>query len=272
MIQLLAADLDETLLTTDLQVGQYTIQKIQDMQRQGKYFVCATGRGFLTVKPTLLQIGNDQKADTYTISLNGAIVTENKDNRILYCEGMEHDLVRQLYAIGLRYDVCIHVYTATKLYIYQMNEDEVDFLLGRQTYEIVDWQNLDSLKNETIIKILYENTNYAYLKSIEQAIPLSLSSQVDVSFSSNRYIEFNKKGVNKGHGLRFLCDYLHIPLAHSAAIGDNFNDLAMIQCAGFGFGVKNTHPDMLSYLDVQLPYTNNEDAVGHCIDEYILKN
>ena len=61
-----------------------------------------------------------------------------------------------------------------------------------------------------------------------------ITGDVDVSFSSNRYIEFNHKGVNKGAGLRFIAHMLGVKPEETIAIGDNFNDLPMIQAAGLG--------------------------------------
>jgi hydroxymethylpyrimidine pyrophosphatase-like HAD family hydrolase len=92
----------------------------------------------------------------------------------------------------------------------------------------------------------------------------------DISYSSNRYIEFNKAGVNKGKGIRFLSEYLNIPIEQTMAIGDNYNDLPMLIEAGLGIGVKNTNPRMVDEVDLIVPWTNDEDAVGHIIDEYFL--
>ena len=54
------------------------------------------------------------------------------------------------------------------------------------------------------------------------------------------------------------------------AIGDNYNDLPMLIEAGLGIGVKNTNPRMVDEVDLIVPWTNDEDAVGHIIDEYFL--
>lgn len=61
---------------------------------------------------------------------------------------------------------------------------------------------------------------------------------MDVSYSSNRYIEFNHQGVNKGQGLKKLADILGVDIKETIVIGDNFNDLSMIKVAGLGVGVQ----------------------------------
>ena len=71
-----------------------------------------------------------------------------------------------------------------------------------------------------------------------------ITGDLDVSYSSNRYIEFNHQGVNKGQGLKKLAELLHVDMKETIAIGDNFNDLSMIKVAGLGVGVQNTVEEM----------------------------
>ena len=93
---------------------------------------------------------------------------------------------------------------------------------------------------------------------------------LDVSYSSNRYIEFNHQGVNKGQGLKKLADILGVDIKDTIAIGDNFNDLSMIKVAGLGVGVQNTVENMKKECDVITKATNNENAVAEVISKYIL--
>ena len=67
----------------------------------------------------------------------------------------------------------------------------------------------------------------------------ALKEGLEISFSSDRYIEINAAGVNKGEGLRMLAEMLTIDMAQTMAIGDNFNDLEMIRAAGIGVAVAN---------------------------------
>ena len=87
------------------------------------------------------------------------------------------------------------------------------------------------------------NTDYSYLQEIAKDFE-DITYDIDISYSSNRYIEFNHKGVNKVAGLKSLADLLHVELKDTMAIGDNFNDLSMIKVAGLGVGVQNTVEEM----------------------------
>ena len=74
-----------------------------------------------------------------------------------------------------------------------------------------------------------------------------ITGNMDVSFSSNRYIEFNSKGVTKGAALRFVAEMLGIKRWEPIAIWDNFNDLSMIPAAGLAAGVQQPIQVKLQY-------------------------
>lgn len=138
---------------------------------------------------------------------------------------------------------------------------------GYKGTEIFD-QNLDFLKGQEIVKVLYTNIDYSYLKKIENDIK-DISGGIDVSYSANRYIEFNCKDVNKGAGLLSLANLLGVKREETIAIGDNFNDLSMIRMAGLGVGVQNAVEDMKPLCDYITKATNNESAVAEVIKKFI---
>ena len=113
------------------------------------------------------------------------------------------------------------------------------------------------------------NTDHAYLQRIAEEVK-DLTTDMDVSYSSNRYMEVNRKGVNKGVGLQSLCNITGIDIAETIAIGDNYNDLSMIKAAGLGVGVANTVEAMKPKCDYITEADCDEGAVGEVIEKFIL--
>ena len=110
------------------------------------------------------------------------------------------------------------------VYAYNYTQDEIDYLAGRmEVTEIFD-HDIEFLRGQEIVKCLYMNTDYSYLNQIEEDLK-EITKDIDVSYSSNRYIEFNHRGVNKGAGLESLAKVLGVDLKDTIAIGDNINDL-----------------------------------------------
>ena len=47
------------------------------------------------------------------------------------------------------------------------------------------------------------------------------------------------KGVNKGEGLRIICDDAGIDIRDTVAFGDSYNDIFMLKAAGTGIAMGN---------------------------------
>ena len=269
MYKIIACDLDETLLNDERRVSPGNRAAIAKAREKGVKFVLSTGRGFPSVQGTLEEIGTKDAAGEYVISFNGGAVTENKNNRLLALKALKFDLAEDLFARGLNYDVCTHVYTVDKVYVFRLNQSEINYVNGRMELTECDEKNLKFLTGQDVVKMLFQSDDDAYLHRIE-ADCKDIAPLMDISFSSNRYIEFNPKGVNKGAGLLKLCSVLGVDPKDTIAIGDNFNDLSMIQAAGLGVGVQNAAPGIRGLCDVITAARYDEDAVAEVIEKYVL--
>jgi len=269
MYKLIACDLDETLLSGDSTVSKRNIEAIHKAKDQGVKFALATGRGYATVQNTLKEIDLYDQDDEYVISFNGGAITENKGNQTLRFAGISFDFANELFNRGLEYDVCIHVYTKEEVYVYNLVEEEREYLKNRMPVTEIYEDNIDFLEGEDIAKVLFMNTDRDYREQIEEDLK-DITQNSDVTYSSNRYIEFNDEGVNKGAGITFLADHLEIDISDTIAIGDNFNDQPMLEAAGLSVGVANMVPDLKEDMDYVTEATHEEDAIHEVIDKFIL--
>ena len=269
MYKMIVADLDETLISLDRTISQDNINAIARATAAGVLFVPATGRGYNSVHETNKTLGLFDREGQYTISYNGGAITENKDERLLYFQGITFEEAEAIYKRGLTYDhICIHIYTPDQVWVRNFYPEEVEYLAARQPCTEIFGDDIDFLKGKEIVKAIYMNTDYDYLKRIEGEIK-DLTKDMDVSYSSNRYMEMNRKGVNKGSGLQRLCDILGIDIKDTIAIGDNFNDLSMIKAAGLGVGVANTVEAMKPECDYITKADCDHGAVAEVINKFI---
>ena len=271
MYKIIACDLDETLLNDNAIICQRNKEAIQKAIEHGVKFVPATGRGYRSTQDILEELNLKDMAAEYVISFNGACLTENKDNTVLNFEGLTWETAEKLFELGQKYDVCIHVYSPDVLYVYHVDEDELNYIRLRYNFKIIDDQkNLEFLKGQKIPKVIYGSTDSEYLHQIAEELG-SITDDLDVSYSSNRYMEFNKKGINKGSGLKKLAQKLGVSMDETIALGDNFNDLSMIQAAGLGIGMNNTNPKMKQECDYITEADNNQGGVAEAIEHFVLK-
>lgn len=268
--KIIACDMDETLLSSDATICRRNIEAITAAIAKGVKFVPCTGRGFRSIEGVLRTLGLYDQADQYVIGFNGANITENKGSRSLFWNPIPFDLADRIFRCCCAYGQCMHIYTRDVVYITNITPDEEAFLHGRMGYVPVEAEDLDFIRGkEEVCKLIVTNTDYDYLQQIHAEIR-PLLDDITVSFSSNRYIEFMHKGVNKGAGLWKLADILGVAHEETMAIGDNINDIDMLKAAGLSVGVHNLNPVIRQYCDVVTDVTNNEGAVAEAIEKYVL--
>ena len=277
MIQLILSDLDETLLNDDGTIHPKNVQAIQAFTQNGGYFVPNTGRSYKSVYGTLAQLGLN-KTTQYVVSYNGgAIVAISPDGQaeIVVEHGMSLALAQQIFDLGQVNDVVdTHVYTRDNLYIYNISATDQSYMTARQVpYTEITTPDLSFMANEgPVMKVIFENPDPAVQQAIADAVTAVVGDDVLVTFSSNRYVEFNPKGVDKGVTGLELATILGIAREDTAALGDNLNDAAQIQAAGVGVAVANAKPEIKALADVVLTTTNNEAAVADFIQHYAQKS
>lgn len=277
MIQLILSDLDETLLNDDGTIHPENIAAIQAFTQNGGYFVPNTGRSYKSVYGTLAQLGLN-KTTQYVVSYNGgAIVAIAPDGQeeIVVEHGMSLTLAQKIFDLGQVNDaVDTHVYTRDNLYIYNISATDQRYMTERQVpYTEIATTDLSFMANEgPVMKVIFEHPDPAVQQAIADAVTAVVGDEVLVTFSSNRYVEFNPKGVDKGVTGLELADILGITRDDTAAIGDNLNDAAQIKAAGVGVAVANAKPEIKALADVVLTTTNNEAAVADFIKHYAQKS
>lgn len=277
MIQFILSDLDETLLNDDGTIHPENIAAIQAFTQNGGYFVPNTGRSYKSVYGTLAQLGLN-KTTQYVVSYNGgAIVAIAPDGQeeIVVEHGMSLTLAQKIFDLGQVNDVVdTHVYTRDNLYIYNISATDQRYMTERQVpYTEITTTNLSFMANEgPVMKVIFEHPDPAVQQAIADAVTAVVGDEVLVTFSSNRYVEFNPKGVDKGVTGLELADILGIARDDTAAIGDNLNDAAQIKAAGVGVAVANAKPEIKALADVVLTTTNNEAAVADFIQHYAQKS
>ena len=269
--KLIACDLDETLLNDEHLVGAKNVAAIKRAREEyGVKFVPATGRGFMQIQPELKELQLYDLEGEYVISFNGGALTENKNNRIIEFKGLEFSKMKEIFEAGLNFDVCIHVYTPDNLYVFNLSESERQRIKNQKLEAVYPEVNsVDFLKDTPISKILYQNVDVPYLMSLEEGLKPITDGHCAVSYSSNRYMEFNALGVDKGQGLIDLANKLGIAIEETIAVGDNYNDMAMLKVAGLSVAANNAVDDVKTACDYTTNANNNEGVVAELIEKFI---
>lgn len=239
-IKAVISDLDETLLQKDKTISEVNLRGIQALKEKGIYFIMATGRPFYSIRETLDTLDLYGPEDL-SISYNGGMIHHNQTKEILSVNKLDNDLANWIYQLGLDEGVCMHIYVENQTYAYNMNDEEREHVKNFEGMVEQNHQSLSFLKDQPILKVLFQNLDMDYLHSLEDKIPSEIKDKLEISYSSSRYMEFNPKGVSKGAAVEFVAKYLNIKIDDILAIGDNLNDLGMLKISGVSGAPLNAH-------------------------------
>ena len=98
----------------------------------------------------------------------------------------------------------------------------------------------------------------------------ALAFPVGWSESQQPYVTITVAGVDKGTGLRFVCERLGVPLEESMAVGDAQPDLDMFAVAGLGVAMGNAIEEVQAKAGAVAP-SNTAGGVAWAIRRYVLE-
>ena len=110
----------------------------------------------------------------------------------------------------------------------------------------------------------------AFLDAQIQKIPSEIRESFEVIKSRDMLLEFMPKGVTKAYGLSLLVRDLGLKQTEVMSIGDEENDLSMIEYAGMGVAMGNAVAQVKAVADI-VTATNEEDGVAKVVETYILQ-
>jgi len=93
--------------------------------------------------------------------------------------------------------------------------------------------------------------------------------QTDFYLSKDNYLEVTHNQVSKKQALLELANYYQISPKEIMALGDNYNDVPMIETAGLGIAMGNAPTDVKSCANA-VTDSNEQNGVSQAIKLYVL--
>ncbi|MCP0887629.1 Cof-type HAD-IIB family hydrolase [Ligilactobacillus sp. WILCCON 0076] len=270
MYKMITCDMDETLLSDKREITPKTVAAIKKAVAAGVYFVPNTGRNFLTIQDNLETLGLLQKKGQYVISFNGGAIVENADLKVLMTQAIPFETARALWEIGYKKGYCTHIYTVDKLYIWNPTKTDSDYLTGRVDGWEEPKEEVTMLAKTPIVKVLFEISDENKRVEMQSYIEEKITANLNITFSSDRYIEFNDTNATKGKATQLLAEKLGIKMEEVIAVGDNGNDLSMIEASGLGVCMQNGRDFVKAKAQYVTENDNNNDGVAEIIQKFIL--
>ena len=270
---MIVCDLDETLMNDDGSLSEKNAAAIQAAAAKGVYFVPNSGRSYTSFQNDLETMHLRDQPNQYSISYNGGLILENKDNRPLIINAMPFEVAKAVFETGAaNKKAATHVYTQDKLYIYNPAPDDSNYLKNRGvSFSVMSTPDFEQFKGQNVMKVIMALPTIDERKQMRADVEAKVDpSKLAVTFSSGRYVEFNPAGIDKGSAAVQLGKSLSIKPEEIIAAGDNSNDLPMLKAVGLPVSVANGIDSVKAAAKYVTEADNNHDALAEVINKFVL--
>jgi HAD superfamily hydrolase (TIGR01484 family) len=257
--QLVATDLDGTIVRSDGSISPRTIEAFARVERAGARYVFVTGRPPRLMADIIEAFGPQGTA----ICSNGAFVIDLSTSTVVRERPIPVDVLARA-AAALR-----HTIPEIGLAV-----EYADELAGDARYEAGEWDadvTVRRLADAELFgrpghKLIGRHPRLSADELLAHARP-AVGDLVNVYHSNGlRLVEAVAAGVSKSAALAELTAVLGINPAQVMAFGDMPNDLPMLAWAGIPYAVANAHPDVLAAV-AHVAGGSDEDGVAAVLEQ-----
>ena len=274
-IKLIAIDIDGTLLTPQREISPRTIKAVRAAREAGIIVTLATARRYLNTR---------QLADALGLSIplilyDGALIIQHPQGEILHTHPLQAGIAQQAVDILIQHAIqpVVHhiTHSVEEIWTGPVGLDNIwiaDYfaafprVIQRMPYPTLCTGQVDPLR---VVAFATEDV-------IADLIPEISSLQCSWNAIKQGNFGYAEMAImdthcSKASGLTALSQQLGIPLAQVMAIGDNNNDIEMLEAVGWGVAMGQAS-DTVRSIAQAVTASNAEDGVALAIEQHALRS
>ncbi|MBE0570867.1 MAG: HAD family hydrolase [Ignavibacteriaceae bacterium] len=270
-IKHIVTDIDGTLLNDNGELGIESKKLLKKLMNEGIIVSLATGR----LDSAVTDIAKELSLNGYIISLDGAMIKNFIDNKILYESFLRSGKVKK--AISISENLLINIVLChTSTIYYTEHNSVIPSLLSKYG---AFYTRVDSYRDyiSGTLEIVCSSDIKNSIKQMEEKFNFPYSIGCNTSYFRSKkneniyYLEIRKAGSSKGKALMRLLKHLSIKQSQTAVIGDWYNDITMFQTKAFKVAVANAIPELINAADFVTTNPNRDDGTAEFF-EMVLKS
>jgi Cof subfamily protein (haloacid dehalogenase superfamily) len=261
-IELIAIDLDDTLLRADLTISPGNKEALAKAREAGMRIVLASGRNIHSMRAYADELGLAGPGD-YMICSNGAEILHSASGRVVDERRLDPSLCRQIAAAIEARGFPWQIYEDGMIHVNAPNPWTLEDsrLTGQPTILVEDREEFFA---RGVIKFVVPGKS-ELISGLVGELSALFGERAIILTSKPYFLEILPPGADKGSALERLASMLGLPLSSAMAVGDAMNDLGMVRAAGAGCAPANAVPEVKAAARYVSLLTNEEDAVADLI-------
>ena len=284
MYKMALLDIDGTLLTTWKIATPKTKQIIKRLIDKGIIVCLCTGRNVYSTLPVLRSFGLTSPC----MCIDGMIMYDPPQKRIIYETKLPNTVMREILDIVRAHNVNVEIVTKRHYFWYVRDKS----IGGYDLYTTGDF-SIPARVLISVYKYMFgvRNINsfdrfYRQAEQIYEIVAIGGASETDsikaaLADHSNKDIRtrlmwgnqlfITAKGVGKSEGLKILCRHFNIVPNEVVAVGDDDNDIDMLEAAGAGVAMGNAREHVKAAAGY-ITETNDNDGAALALAKFFLEN
>lgn len=263
--KLVALDLDGTLLNSDKKISQKNLDAIKRAKENGVKIVIITGRerNSLSTAPYIELLDNRELTGYY----QGSLVVDEFSGEQMYACTLQKNDCNDVYGDVVKNNLNMIVYRGSNAYAETYDEYSVRYEKHNKT-KITSLDSIEQLVNSDENLKMLITVSPGQIDKYFEYFYNKYSKRMNVVTSSKYYIEFTHKDASKGNALKFIASRYKTDKSEIIAIGDQLNDLSMINFAGMGVAMGNAVGEVKQKADF-VTLSNDEDGVAFALENIL---
>ena len=263
--KMICLDIDGTLLNSKHEISK-KVKSVINVSANEKNIPVILVSARMPKGITFLQ--KELEIEQPIICYSGALILD-KDNNILSKEIIEVSDLKEIYKLACEQNIHMSLYKDNEWYIEEMDywakqESEITNIIPTVANfkELIEvWEKEGTGPNK--ILCMTEPDKITLLKEGTKHIKLNIYP------SKPTYLEIMPANASKTSAINVLQKKFNVKQSEIIAMGDNYNDIDMLEYAGLGIAMGNA-PEEVKKHGNDVTLTNDEDGVAVALEKYVV--
>jgi Cof subfamily protein (haloacid dehalogenase superfamily) len=277
-IRLLLADVDGTLVTHDKVLTERARAAVAKMRSAGIQFAITSGRPPRGMEMLIAPLA----LTTPIAAFNGGMFVK-PDLSVIEQRVLQADVIEPAMETMRKHGLDCWIYRGTDWYVRDRHGPHVDREEWTVKFPPTVVSNFDGLTND-VAKLVGVSDDLDAVQQCETAVREQFGSGVctkqscptrDTSVTAARsqpyYLDVTHPDANKGYVVRRLSEWLDIPVAEIATIGDMPNDISMFEKSGISIAMGQAGEEVRSAATYTTS-SSEEEGFAKAVEDYVLNS
>lgn len=265
-ITMIVTDLDGTLLNQNKEVTQRTRTALHELKNRGIILGLASGRSVEASLQFLSKWGIEHDL-SFLIGMNGSTFYDVRQKIKEDSYLLDGETILEITRHFEGMDVTFFAMQGNNRYVNRSTEQSRALAAKLLENEIVvDYPTF--MKGKKFNKLILV-TSPEKMHEIRKVASTFHSEQYVGIQTEPHLFEYFDSRINKGVGVKRVCEHFGVQLEHVVAFGDSLNDKEMLQEVGLGIAMANANEEIKQIADCVSAYSNEEDALANFIDDFL---